>query len=81
MAGRMERALRNMFEALPVFLALALLAEARGITEGWALTGAAVFFAARLAYVPAYGTGIVWIRSTTWAVGHAGLGMMIYGIL
>jgi uncharacterized MAPEG superfamily protein len=81
MAARMERALRNMFEALPVFLALALLAEVHGITEGWALTGAALFFAARLAYVPAYGTGIVLLRSAVWAVGHAGLVMMIFGVL
>jgi len=81
MAGRMERALRNMFEALPVFLALALLAELRGVTEGWALTGAATFFAARLAYVPAYASGIVLLRSGVWALGHAGLVMMIIGIL
>lgn len=81
MAGRMERALRNMFEALPIFLALALLAEARGITEGWALTGAGVFFTARLAYVPAYASGIVLLRSGVWAVGHAGLVMMIVGVV
>jgi uncharacterized MAPEG superfamily protein len=81
MVGRMERALRNMFEALPIFLALALLAEVRGIAEGWALTGAAVFFVARLAYVPAYGSGIVLLRSGVWAVGHAGLVTMIVGVL
>ncbi|GGD36513.1 membrane protein [Sinisalibacter lacisalsi] len=81
MAGRMERALRNMFEALPIFIALALLAEVKGITGGWALTGAAVFFAARLAYVPAYGSGIVLLRSAVWAVGHAGLVMMIVGVV
>lgn len=81
MAGRMERALRNMFEALPVFLPLALIAEIQGITEGWALTGAAVFFAARVLYIPAYASGIAWIRSATWTVGHAGLVMMIVGIV
>lgn len=80
-AGRMERALRNMFEALPVFLALALLAEVKGIETGWALTGAMVFCLARVAYVPAYGSGIVLLRSGVWAVGHAGLILMVAGIL
>ncbi len=81
MAGRMERALRNMLEALPVFLPLALLAEIKGIEDGWALTGAAVFFFARLAYVPGYAVGIPLLRSAIWTVGLAGLVMMVVGIL
>lgn len=80
-SGRMAHALRNMFEALPVFLPLALLAEMRGIEDGWALTGAMVFFFARLVYVPAYGSGIVLARSAAWTVGLAGLVMMLIGIL
>jgi len=80
-SGRMAHALRNMFEALPVFLPLALLAEMKGIESGWALWGAALFFAARLAYVPAYASGIVPLRSAAWGIGHAGLVMMVIGIL
>lgn len=81
LTGRMERALRNMLEALPIFLPLALLAELRGIEAGWAITGAMVFTLARVAYVPAYGSGIVWLRSLIWAIGHAGLVMMLVGVL
>lgn len=81
MSGRMAHALRNMFEALPVFLPLALLAEVKDIDTGWALWGAALFVVARIAYVPAYASGIVPIRSLTWAAGHAGLIMMAVGIL
>lgn len=80
-SGRMAHALRNMFEALPVFLPLALLAEIKGIESGWALWGAGLFFIARLAYVPAYGSGIVLLRSASWGIGHAGLVMMVIGIL
>lgn len=80
MAARMERALRNMLEALPVFLPLALLAEIKGIEGGWAMTGAAVFVLARFAYVPAYATGIPLLRSAIWTVGHAGLVMMVVGV-
>jgi uncharacterized MAPEG superfamily protein len=80
MTGRMDRALANMFEALPVFLPLALLAEIRGIESGWALWGAALFFLGRLLYVPAYGSGIPWLRSAVWGIGHAGLVMMVVGV-
>lgn len=81
MSGRMAHALRNMFEALPVFLPLALLAEMKGIETGWAFWGAALFFVARLAYVPAYGSGIAPLRSALWSAGHAGLVMMVVGVL
>lgn len=81
MAARMERALANMFEALPVFLPLAVLAIVLERTGGWANIGAAVFFFARVAYVPAYGSGIVPLRSAVWTVGHIGLGMMVWGLL
>lgn len=80
-SARMAHALRNMFEALPVFLPLAVLAVATGNTGGWTNTGAMVFFLARLVYVPAYASGIVPLRSATWAIGHAGLVMMAIGIL
>jgi len=80
MAGRMDRALRNLLEALPVFLPLALLVEIHDITGGWSYTGAAVFFFARLAYVPAYAIGIPLLRSAVWTIGHAGLVMMVVGL-
>ena len=44
MAARMERALVNMFEALVVFLPLAVLAVALDRAGGWVALGAAVFF-------------------------------------
>lgn len=81
LTGRMERALRNMLEALPIFLPLALLAEMQAAPAGITVIGAAVFFVARVIYVPAYGSGIVWFRSAVWTVGHAGLVMMIIGVL
>ncbi|MCB1337888.1 MAG: MAPEG family protein [Maritimibacter sp.] len=81
MSGRMARALTNMFEALVVFLPLAVLAVATGRAEGWATLGAAVFFFARVAYIPAYASGIVPVRSAVWGIGHAGLVMMVVGLL
>lgn len=80
MAARMERAQKNMFEAMPIFLALALMAEIHGTPSGWSFWGAAVFFFARVAYVPAYGSGNPPLRSAVWAVGHLGLILMIVGL-
>ncbi len=81
MSGRLARALSNRLEALVVFLPLAVLAVATDRADGWAWYGAGVFFAARLAYIPAYASGIVPVRSLVWAVGHGGLVAMVVGLL
>ena len=78
--GRAERALANMHEALPVFLALALLNLILG-TGALATTGATVFFVARLLYVPAYLVGIPGIRTLIWIASVVGLVMMLIPIL
>lgn len=81
MSARMDRALANMFEALVVFLPLAVLLVAVGANHGLPTTGAAVFFLARVAYVPAYASGKAPLRSLVWTIGHVGLGVMVYGLL
>ena len=80
-AGRAERALKNMMEALPIFLTLAILAIIVNKADGVALTGAVLFLAARIAYVPAYMSGIVGVRSLCWMAGAAGLVMMVAGLV
>jgi uncharacterized MAPEG superfamily protein len=79
--GRAERALANMHEALPVFLALALLNLVVGTAADMAVTGATVFFVARLLYVPAYLAGITAVRTLIWVVSLAGLAMMLVPLL
>jgi uncharacterized MAPEG superfamily protein len=74
---RAQRALANMQEALPVFLALALLDVMRGTQEGQAVHGAWVFLIARLVYVPAYLIGVPGLRSLIWGVSWIGLAMML----
>ena len=75
-AGRLDRAKNNMLEALPFFLTLALLALIRGDDTGEVASWALVFLVARIAYVPAYVSGIFLLRSTLWLVGTASLLMM-----
>jgi len=75
-AGRLDRAKNNMLEALPIFLALALLALVRGGDTSAVAHGATVFLVARVAYVPAYVSGVPVLRSLVWLAGVAGLVMM-----
>jgi uncharacterized MAPEG superfamily protein len=74
--ARLDRAFRNMIEAMLVFIPLAILAEIQGGADSLAQAGAAVFFFARLLYVPAYVSGIPGVRSGIWMIGHAGLVML-----
>lgn len=80
-AGRCNRAQSNMMEALLVFIPVALLLVFKGADSGLALTGAMVFFWARLVYLPAYISGIPGLRSLTWTIGHTGLGLMVWALL
>lgn len=79
--ARAERALANMQEALPVFLALALLNLILGTAGDLATTGALVFLVARVLYVPAYLAGIPVMRTLLWLGGIAGLVMMLIPVL
>jgi uncharacterized MAPEG superfamily protein len=76
-AGRAERAFRNLMETYPLFAALALGLVVTGQAGGFGATGAVVWFAARLAYLPLYLAGIPYIRSLVWTVSVAGLLMML----
>lgn len=75
-AARLNRAKNNMLEALPLFLALALLALVKGGDTTQAVQGAMVFLVARLVYVPAYVSGIPLLRSLVWLAANAGLVVM-----
>jgi uncharacterized MAPEG superfamily protein len=79
--GRLERAFRNMIEAILIFIPLALLAEIQGGADGLAKAGAAVFFLARVLYIPAYVSGALGIRSAIWLIGHTGLIMLAIAVL
>lgn len=80
-AGRVERALNNYVHNFPAFIALALmLAVTERGTETTAL-GAAIWFWARVAYIPAYASGIPLVRSVAWFASLAGLAMMVVPLL
>lgn len=77
-AGRIQRALRNYLETLPAFVALALILTVSERANDTSAMGAAIWFWARIAYIPAYASGIPLIRSLAWFASLAGLGIMIW---
>ena len=80
-AGRIQRALTNYVFNLSAFVALALILKVTELgTEGTAL-GAAVWFWARVAYVPAYASGIPFLRTLAWVASLIGILMMILPLL
>ena len=78
---RAARALANMQEALPVFLALALMNMIVAPQAAQAVTGATVFLIARVLYAIVYIVGVPVLRTLLWAVAWAGLIMMLIPLL
>ena len=68
MAGRADRAARNMMEALLLFAPLLLAAHLAGKADARVLLGAQLFFWGRLAYAPIYWAGIPYLRTVAWVV-------------
>lgn len=81
LAGRVERTARNTVENFLLFAVIALVAHAAGATGSRVEPGAEVFFWARVAFIPIYYAGIIYLRTAAWLVGTIGLGMMISVLL
>ncbi len=77
LAGRLARALRNLLETYPAFIAIVVALVVTGRTGGLAETGAWIWLAARVVYVPVYASGIPVVRSLVWMVSLFGLVLML----
>lgn len=80
-AGRLLRALKNLLETYPAFIALAVALALTGKTGGIAATGAIIWLVARIAYVLIYAFGIPVIRTVVWFASIIGLVMMAVRLL
>jgi uncharacterized MAPEG superfamily protein len=78
---RAARALANMHEALPVFLALALMNMIVASQAADAITGATIFLIARAVYAIVYIVGIPVLRTLVWVAGWVGLIFMLMPLL
>ncbi len=76
-AGRLSRALRNLLETYPAFIALALALVVTGKAGGMGETGAWIWLVARAVYVILYAAGIPVLRTVAWLASIAGLVLML----
>ncbi|MDY0873250.1 MAPEG family protein [Dongia rigui] len=81
LAGRAQRAHRNMLENLPLFAALVLIVQVTGHSAPMTVLGAQLFFWARLAYAVIYLVGIPWLRTASWAVSMVGIVLLIVELI
>jgi len=81
LAGRAERAARNMSENLVLFIAVTVAALGAHAHHDRVVLGARIFFWARVAYFPVYLAGITHLRTALWAVSLVGLGLMLSTVL
>ena len=81
LAGRAERAMRNMLENMVLFIALLVTAHGAGVSDTRVAIGAQIFFWARLAYFPVYLAGIQYLRTAVWTVGLIGMLLILAAVL
>jgi len=80
-ADRVQRALRNYLETFPAFVALALILTVTDRGTDMSALGAAIWFWARIAYIPIFASGIPLLRSAAWFASVVGLVLMILAAL
>ncbi|CAH1670684.1 putative MAPEG superfamily protein [Hyphomicrobiales bacterium] len=78
---RLKRALDNLLESYPAFVALALALAVTGKAGGIAATGAWLYLLARIVYVALYAAGVPVIRTFVWLASIIGLVMMLVRLM
>lgn len=81
LGGRAERALRNFLETFAVFAALALAVTVSGQADWWTGLGAALYFWARVVYLPLYLGGVAYYRSLAWLVALVGIAIIFWRLV
>ena len=76
-AGRADRAAKNMLENMVLFAVVVLVARLGGVPPEQVAPGAAIFFWARVAYFFVSLAGIPFLLTAVWAVSIAGLIMIM----
>ena len=72
-AGRLHRAQLNFQESFPIFLALIFLLETAKEYDRLSQTASIIYLASRAAYIPAYVSGLPWVRTICWQIATLAL--------
>ena len=77
-AGRLKRAFDNHFDGLILFTIAVVVVVLGNASSPTTETGAWVYLAARVLYVPAYVSGVFLVRSLIWSVGFGATFVMLW---
>ena len=81
LAFRADQTAQNTLEGFILFAPLVITAHLTGSTTAQTELGAAIFFWARVAYIPVYLIGIAYLRTAIWLVSIVGLGMIAWPMI
>jgi len=77
LAGRAQRALANLLETYPLFVAAVLAAAVVRRLDVWSLVGAHLYVWGRVIYLGLYLSGVPLIRSVFWNTALVGILMVL----
>jgi uncharacterized MAPEG superfamily protein len=78
---RFNASFSNFLVSYPAFISLVVIIALTNSSSDLTALGAAIWFWARIAHIPAYVSGLPVIRTLVWAISIAGLVMMLYPLL
>jgi len=78
--ARVERAFSNYMQTFPFFVAAVLVAHVAGRHSWLTVTGAQLYFWARLVYVPLYAAGIPVARTVAFGVALLGIVLILIAL-
>ena len=81
LSGRLRRAFANYLETLPAVLVVLIAAELSDRANEFTSYGGWIWFGSRVVYLPAYASGIRWLRSIAWGVATVAIAMMALGLI
>ena len=78
---RLNRAIRNLIEAIAIFVPIAVAIQVLGLTNETTALGAQIFLVSRVIHTIVYIAGIPWVRTTAWTGGVLGIVMVATPLL
>jgi uncharacterized MAPEG superfamily protein len=78
---RLNRAIRNLIEAIVIFCPIVVAVQILGITNETTALGAQVFFYGRVAHTLVFAAGIPYLRTIAWFAGVVGIIMVASPLL
>ncbi|BFM15443.1 hypothetical protein R50073_16260 [Maricurvus nonylphenolicus] len=78
---RLNRAIRNLIEAIAIFAPIALTVQVLNLGNDTSALGAEIFLIARVVHALVYIAGIPWVRTLAWFAGVAGIVMVASALI